>query len=230
MSIETRYKKLREEVDEACRDCGRDPEEVLLLAVSKTVGIEEVREATSAGAHAFGENRPDCLVEKQEALPGESWHFIGNVQSRRIGDIVAHADVIHSLFETRHLDKVDKEAAKIGKVQDVFLEVNVSGEESKSGLEPKAVADVLRHCGSLANVRVVGLMTMAPQGDAEAAERAFSGLADLRDELRRSVCPELPNCPLDGLSMGMSEDWRIAIPLGATIIRIGRAVFADSFE
>lgn len=230
MSIESRYARLRAQVDEACRECGRDPGEVLLLAVSKTVGVEEVRQAVDAGAHAFGENRPDCLVEKQEALPNESWHFIGNVQSRRISDIVAHADVIHSLFETRHLDKVDREAAALGKVQDVFIEVNVSGEESKSGLAPDEVAGVLRHCGDLANLRVVGLMTMAPQGDEEAARSAFAGLAELRDALREGVCSELPNCPLDGLSMGMSEDWRIAIPLGATIIRIGRAVFADSFE
>lgn len=230
MGIAQRYARIRAEVDEACRACGRDPREVLLLPVSKTVGVPEVQEAIAAGALDFGENRPDCIVEKAEALPQARWHFIGNVQSRRIRDIVPHAHLIHSLFEERHLHKVDAVAAELGKVQDVLLEVNVSGEASKSGLAPEDVADALRACGGLSHVRVRGLMTMAPQGDLAVAREVFEGLRALRDEAQRSVEPELENCQLNELSMGMSEDWREAVPCGATIVRIGRAVFDDAFE
>lgn len=230
MGIAQRYARLRAELDDECRACGRDPREVLLLPVSKTVGIAEVCEAIEAGALDFGENRPDCIMEKQEALPQARWHFIGNVQSRRIRDIVSHAHLIHSLFEERHLAKVDAAAAELGKVQDVLLEVNISGEESKSGLEPADVADVLRFCGGLANVRVRGLMTMAPQGDLKVAREVFAGLSALRDRLQREVADDLPNCQLNELSMGMSEDWREAVPFGATIVRIGRAVFDDAFD
>lgn len=230
MGIAQRYTRLRAELDEACRACGRDPREVLLLPVSKTVGVPEVREAMAAGALDFGENRPDCIVEKQEALPQARWHFIGNVQSRRIRDIVSHAHLVHSLFEERHLAKVDAAAAELGKVQDVLLEVNVSGEASKSGFAPTEVADALRFCGGLAHVRVRGLMTMAPQGDLAVARDVFAGLSALRDELQRTVADEIPNCQLNELSMGMSEDWREAVPFGATIVRIGRAVFDDAFE
>lgn len=230
MGIAQRYARIREEIDEACRACGRDPREVLLLPVSKTVGVPEVREAIAAGALDFGENRPDCIVEKAEALPQARWHFIGNVQSRRIRDIVPHAHLIHSLFEERHLRKVDAVAAELGKVQDALLEVNVSGEASKSGLAPEDVAEALRACGELSHVRVRGLMTMAPQGDAAVAREVFEGLRALRDEAQRAVEPTVDNCQLNELSMGMSEDWREAVPCGATIVRIGRAVFDDAFE
>ena len=230
MGIAQRYLRLRAELDEECRACGRDPREVLLLPVSKTVGVPEVRQAMEAGAFDFGENRPDCIVEKGEALPQARWHFIGNVQSRRIRDIVSHACLVHSLYEEKHLAKVDAVAAELGNVQDVLLEVNVSGEESKSGLSPQDVADVLAFCGGLAQVRVRGLMTMAPQGDAETARETFAELSALRDRLQREVASEFPNCQLNELSMGMSEDWREAVPFGATIVRIGRAVFDDSFE
>ncbi|MEG0776235.1 MAG: YggS family pyridoxal phosphate-dependent enzyme [Raoultibacter sp.] len=230
MSIATRYLRLRTEIDESCRACGRAPEEVLLLAVSKTVGVPEVREAIAAGAHAFGENRPDLLAAKQAELPQEAWHFIGNVQSRKIPEIVAHAALIHSLYEPQHIARVNVAAEALGKVQRILLEVNVSGEESKSGLAPDAVEEMLHYCESFSHVKICGLMTMAPQGDLVAASACFEGLAALRDKLMIDVCPGISNADLHELSMGMSEDWQCALPLGATMVRIGRAVFDDAFE
>lgn len=230
MSIETRYERLAAQIEETCRNAGRDPREVTFVAVSKTVGADEVAQATRAGALDFGENRPEGLVEKAPLFPQATWHFIGNIQSRRIADIVAHADLVHSLFQERHADKIDSAAREVHKVQDVLLEVNVSGEGSKSGIEPHDAARLLEHCLALSNVRVCGLMTMAPQGDLDSARASFEGLRRLRDELKTAH----PECDdprfMHDLSMGMSEDWREGIAAGATIVRIGRAVFDDAFE
>ena len=179
MGIEQRYANVAAEVAAVCREAGRDPAEVTVVAVSKTVGPDAVARALAAGARDFGENRPDGLAEKAAAFPQATWHFIGNIQSRRIPDIVRSAALVHSLFEERHARKIDEAAAVAGKVQDVLLEVNVSGEESKGGLAPGDVRALLDVCARLPHVRVRGLMTMAPQGDPAAARAVFEGLANL---------------------------------------------------
>lgn len=229
MSIATRYRRAADEVAAACREAGRDPAQVRLVAVSKTVGLEGVAEAIQAGAADFGENRPDQILEKATAFPAARWHFIGNIQSRRIRDIVGSASLIHSLCEERHARKIDMAAAELGKIQEVLIEVNVSGEQSKAGVAPSEAASLLLACRGLAHVRVRGLMTMAPQGDAAAARECFEGLAALASELRAGLGPD-EGASFDQLSMGMSEDWREAIAAGATMVRIGRAVFSDEFE
>lgn len=224
-----RYARTIAEAAACCEACGRDPRDVIVVAVSKTVGADRVAEAIAAGAHDFGENRPDLLEEKRACFPQQTWHFIGNVQSRRIPDIVRDATLVHSLYQQRHVPKFDAAAAAAGKVQDVLLEVNVSGEESKSGLAPSEAADMLTLCGEFPHVRVRGLMTMAPQGDTDRARSCFADLVRLRDDLRRGLDADRA-AVFDELSMGMSEDWREAIAEGATIVRIGRALFDDAFE
>ena len=139
------------------------------------------------------------------------------------------AALVHSLYQQRHVPKFDAAAAASGKVQDVLLEVNVSGEASKSGLAPSEVAGMLEYCAGFPHVRVRGLMTMAPQGDAQRARACFADLARLRDEVRLGLDGEQA-AVFDELSMGMSEDWHEAIAEGATIVRIGRALFDDAFE
>lgn len=230
MSTKTRYMKVRKEVDEACAQVGRDPKEVLLLAVSKTVDLDQVQEAIEGGAHAFGENRPDELVRKSQAFPDQSWHFIGNIQSRRIPDIVSAADLIHSVSKAEHLPKIDKAASKIGKIQPVLIEVNVSGEESKSGFRPAEVHEVIAGAAKLPSVRIQGLMTMAPRADEEAIEQSFGGLRRLRDELQAQLDDEGIDVTLSDISMGMTEDWPQAIERGTTIVRVGRAIFDSAFE
>ena len=229
MGIEERYANIAAEVAAVCREAGRDPREVTVVAVSKTVGPAQVGSAVAAGARDFGENRPDGLVEKAAAYPQANWHFIGNIQSRRIPDIVGSAALVHSLVEERHARKIDEAAAAAGKGQDVLLEVNVSGEQSKSGLAPADAEGMLAVCGGLSHVRVRGLMPMAPQGDLRAARACFDELAHLRDRLRRGLDPDRAAL-FNELSMGMSEDWREGIAAGATIVRIGRALFDDAFE
>lgn len=222
MTVKEHYERTAEAVAEACKQAGRASEEVVLVAVSKTVGPDEVESAMQGGATNFGENRPDQLMSKADCFPQATWHFIGNIQSRRIRDIVGRASLIHSLCEESHARKIDEVARGHGIVQDVLLEVNVSGEESKLGLEPAAVRSMLEACTTLPNVRVRGLMTMAPAGDREAARETFIGLRNLRDGLRG----DYPG--LIELSMGMTDDWPIAIEEGATIVRIGRAIFSDA--
>lgn len=229
MPFAQHYTATLAELERVCASCGRDPREVKVIAVSKTVDVDAVRAAVAAGAHDFGENRPDMLAEKTAALPNETWHFIGNIQSRKIPEIVANASLVHSLYKESHLAKFDAAAQAAGKVQDVLLEVNVSGEESKSGLAPQDVADVLAKAGEFPHIAVRGLMTMAPQGDFAVARTCFEGLAALRDELRAQL-PAERAAIFNELSMGMSEDWREAVCAGATMVRIGRALFSDAFE
>ncbi|MDE8702520.1 YggS family pyridoxal phosphate-dependent enzyme [Adlercreutzia equolifaciens] len=229
MGIEERYLRVAAEVAKTAQAAGRSPQEVCLVAVSKTVGEDGVAAAFAAGARDFGENRPDQLVPKAAAFPEARWHFIGNIQSRRIHDIVGSASLIHSLYQARHAEKIDKAAAELGKVQDVLIEVNVSGEASKSGVAPDEALDLVRFCEALPQVRVRGLMTMAPQGSPEEARRAFEGLARLAADIR-SQLPDDQAAAFTELSMGMSEDWPCAIECGATIVRIGRAIFSDSFQ
>lgn len=229
MTTATRYTRIRQQLDEECRRAGRNPEDVLLLAVSKTVDVDQVELAMQAGATAFGENRPDELLRKHAAFPQAEWHFIGNIQSRRIADIVSAATLIHSVCKEEHLAKINAVAERLGKVQRVLLEVNVSGEESKSGFEPAEVQGIIQRAAGLENVRIEGLMTMAPRAEADLIETTFSGLAALRDELNARAA-ETGTQPLSALSMGMTEDWPRAVAWGTTIVRVGRAIFSDDFE
>ena len=230
MSTATRYQRVRAQLDEECASAGRSPEDVLLLAVSKTVDVDEVENAISAGAHAFGENRPDELVRKQAAFPDEHWHFIGNIQSRRIKDIVGVADLIHSVCKLEHLAKIDAAAKAKGVRQAILGEVNVSGEESKSGFSAEQMPQVVRACAALDNIELKGLMTMAPRADADAIEETFGGLSSLRDQLSDFVNENGWDISLSELSMGMSEDWPRAVHYGSTIVRVGRAIFDEAFE
>ncbi|WP_165061373.1 YggS family pyridoxal phosphate-dependent enzyme [Adlercreutzia sp. ZJ154] len=228
MGIAQQYKQVAAQVRHECERVGRAPDSVTLLAVSKTVGLSGVEQAIEANADQFGENRPDQLVQKAQAFPNEKWHFIGNIQSRQIGKIVQNAYLIHSLYEKKHAAKINDAAANIGKVQSVLLEVNVSGEQSKSGVSPEELADLVRFCAGLPNLRIKGLMTMAPQGNLDVARHCFSGLRELFENTKAKMDTQRIQDFCE-LSMGMSEDWQVAIEEGSTIVRIGRAIFSDDF-
>jgi hypothetical protein len=228
MSIQDNYIRERAAVEECTKSCGRNPKDVLLLAVSKTVGPDGVKQAIDAGAKVFGENRPEQIVEKSALYPQVKWHFIGNIQSRRIKEIVECADLIHSVYKAEHLPKIDTAARDANKIQRILVEVNVSGEASKSGLEPAEVPAFVQQALSLENVEVCGLMTMAPQGDPEAIERTFVGLQELFENVRAGL-PDYAREAFCELSAGMSEDWQAAIAHGSTIVRLGRAIFSDDF-
>ena len=222
-----RFVSLSSELAASAAAAGRNPDDVRLVCVSKTATIEDVRDAFAAGARVFGENRIESLMPKRAALPEARWHFIGNIQARKIPEIVANADLIHSVWREDQLGRLDRFAEKCGKIQEILIEVNAAGEASKDGLAPEEVPAFLAACEACPHLRVRGLMTMAPQGDPEADAKAFARLAELKDQLVEER-PERAST-LTELSMGMSEDWQLAVAAGSTMVRLGSAIFSESF-
>lgn len=226
-TIEDRYGHVVEEVRKAALGAGRDPAEVRIVAVSKTVGIKAVDEAVACGIHDFGENRIEVMMPKKEVWPDENWHFIGNLQSRKVRDIVGAACLIHSVDRLHVIPRLQEQAENLGIQQAILLEVNVSGEASKSGFRPDEVREVLERFDGYPALQVQGLMSMAPQADEPVVRAAFRGLRELRDRLDRLQFGV--NVSLQHLSMGMSGDYRIAVEEGSTIVRVGRSIFSEDF-
>lgn len=221
-AVAARYEAVRRRVADAADVAGRDPSEVTIVAVTKTVGLDDIRQAADAGIRDFGENRVQEFLGKYGLFPGVHWHFIGSLQTNKVKDVVGRAALIHSVDSVRLLDEVSRRAEAAGIVQDVLLQVNVSGEGSKHGFSPDEMPDVLADAGREPSVRVRGLMTMAPFVRPEDVRWVFRDLRELRDSLRAGA-PD--GVELDELSMGMTNDYRIAVEEGATIVRVGRAIF-----
>jgi len=226
MMIE-RYKKnisgLKRQVRETCARCGRDPSEVTIIAATKYAGIDGVRAISELGISHFGENRSDELLRKKEHISKDAvWHFIGHLQSRKAKDVVPAVDFIHSIDSMKTIQKVSREAVKCGKIQKVLIEVNISGEETKYGLEIDNVVDFITKAEKVGNIELRGLMTVAPYtDDMEYIRGIFRQLRDLRDRISSSA----GHGSFIDLSMGMSNDFVVAIEEGATMIRIGSSIF-----
>lgn len=221
-SVAGRYEAVRRAVVDAADCVGRSAEEITIVAVTKTVGIEDIQHAMAAGVRDFGENRVQEFLGKYGLFPEVNWHFIGTLQTNKVKDVVGKTCLVHSVDSLKLLETIDRKAAEIGVVQPVLLEVNVAGEASKHGLDPTELADVLIEAAKCENVQVRGLMTMAPFARAEEVRWVFRELRELRDRLRES---EPDGVELDELSMGMTNDFRVAVEEGATIVRVGRAIF-----
>ena len=220
--IGARLAEVRRRLDEAATRAGRDPGSVKLLAVSKTKPPEAIRAAYAAGQRAFGENYAQELAEKAEALrdlPDLRWHFIGRLQRNKAKQVVQAARTVHTVDRAELAAELGKRAAAAGTQVDVLVEVNVSGEASKGGCAPDALGAVLAAVAAEPSLRAVGLMTIPP--DTEDPERArpfFAALRALRD--RHGGAAALPE-----LSMGMTHDFPVAVAEGATLVRIGTAIF-----
>ena len=227
-TLKQRWDATVADVADICRACGRDPREVRIIAVSKTVEPPVVAEALAAGATDFGENRTKPFAEKQGLYPQARWHLIGQLQSRKAKEVVGKACLIHSLDRSSLLQAVQKEAAKQGCVQEVLVEVSISGEESKGGIAPAALPTLLEEACACPNVLVRGLMTMAPAGDLDEARRVFEGLRNVKEAMQAAF-GKRDTIMLDELSMGMSQDYAQAIAEGATMVRIGRRIFSAEF-
>jgi pyridoxal phosphate enzyme (YggS family) len=221
-AVASRYEAVRRQVADAADIAGRDPGEITIVAVTKTVGVEEVRAALLAGISDFGENRVQEFLGKYGLFPDAHWHFIGTLQTNKAKDVVGRATLIHSVDSLRLLREIGHRAEQAGFVQPVLLQVNVSGEESKHGFPCLDVREALIEASHLPALEVRGLMTMAPLGRPEDARWVFRELRELRDSLREMP---LNGVELTELSMGMSNDFRVAVEEGSTIVRVGRAIF-----
>ncbi len=221
-AVASRYEAVRRQVADAADVAGRSGDEITIVGVTKTVGIDDIRAALSAGISDFGENRVQEFLGKYGLFPDAHWHFIGSLQTNKVKDVVGRASLIHSVDSLHLLAEIGKRAAAAGVVQPVLLQVNVSGESSKHGFECCDVREALIEASHLPAVSVRGLMTMAPFGRPEDARWVFRELRELRDSLREMP---LNGVELDELSMGMSNDFRVAVEEGSTIVRVGRAIF-----
>lgn len=215
---------VKRRLEAAARRAGRDPAEVRLIAVSKTVGVELIREAITAGHRLFGENYLQEAKDKIAALgPGVSWHFVGHLQSRKAKAVVELFDLIHSVDRLNLAQALEKAAALLGKVQEILIQVNLAGEASKSGAAPEATPELLREIAGLPHLKVAGLMTMPPWFDEpERVRPYFRALRELRDRLREQC---IVDSPLTELSMGMSGDYEVAVEEGGTLVRVGTGIF-----
>ncbi len=213
---------VRRQVADAADCAGRSPDDVRIVGVTKTVGIPEIQAAIAAGMLDFGENRAQEFLGKYGLFPDVRWHFIGTLQTNKVKDVVGKACLIHSVDSLHLLEAIDRKATEIGTIQPVLLQVNVAGEVSKHGLDADEVQGILEASRNLPGVDVRGLMTMAPFGRPEESRWVFKELHRLAEALSAL---RLNGVELSELSMGMTNDFRVAVEEGATIIRVGRAIF-----
>ncbi len=221
-SFAQRLESVQARIQRACARAGRSLEEVRLVAASKTMGPDQVCEAADCGLVLFGENKVQEASAKIPLCPGSlTWHMIGHLQRNKVAAAVQLFDMIHSVDSVRLLQAIDRACSEAGKTLPVLIEVNVAGERSKSGLAPEGLAELLAAARSCMQVNVTGLMTMPPFAeDPEKARPYFRRLRELRDQWN----PEMGGT-LQDLSMGMTGDFEVAIEEGATMIRVGTALF-----
>ena len=226
MEIAANLASIRQQIETTCRECGRNPAEVRLVAVSKTKPPELVEEALAAGQTVIGESYVQELVTKTDLIetPAE-WHFIGHLQSNKAKYLVGRIALIHSVDRLSLAREIDKQWGKSGLTANILLQVNLAEEASKSGTTLEEAEALARAIAALQHVRLQGLMTLPPYcPDPEEVRPYFSQLRQLAEHL--STC-DLPGVSMDELSMGMSHDFRVAIEEGATLVRVGTAIFGE---
>jgi len=230
--IEENLKRVEEKIVKICEKCGRKRSEITLIGVTKTQPVELIKESISAGLKDLGENKAQELKEKAEQLSGDScptlvdgirWHFIGHLQTNKVKYIICTADYIHSVDSIKLAEEINRKAEQISKTQNVLLEVKTSEEATKFGLQNEnEIFGIADYCRKSANLKLVGLMTMAPYTDDHKLIRnCFAQLQRLKEKLNSK------DFKLIELSMGMTNDFEIAIEEGATMLRIGTAIFGD---
>ncbi len=224
--IRENYQAVEQKVCEACKRSKRAREEVTLIAVSKTKPVSMIQEAIKAGATVFGENKVQELCEKYEELPKHlHWHMIGHLQRNKVKYIVDKAELIHSVDSLRLAQEINKEAIKKELTVNILVEVNVAEEESKFGVGVEETEDLIREIAKLSNIKVQGLMTIAPYVENPEENRGvFRTLKKLAVDIKKK---NIDNVRMDVLSMGMTGDYQVAIEEGATMVRVGTGIFGE---
>jgi pyridoxal phosphate enzyme (YggS family) len=225
--LKQRLEQIEQRIRQAAESSNRDAASVRLVAVSKTIAADIVKEAIEAGVTILGENYVQEARKKFKALVQYpvSWHFIGHLQSNKAKYAVRLFDLIHSVDSIKLARELDKQAGKLDKIQQILVQVNISAEDSKSGISIEETPRLIAEIGQLKNIAVKGLMTMPPYFyQPQKVQPFFAALRELRDQIRDQ---SLPNASLDELSMGMTGDFEVAIKEGATLVRIGTAIFGE---
>ena len=224
-NIRENIESIRKRIADAAKRAGRDADEIKLIAVTKTVDVDKVEEAIAAGALDAGENKPQELARKYEVLGDKiRWHQIGSLQTNKVKYIIDKVCMIHSLDREGLAEEIDKRASKIGRVIDCLVQVNISGEESKHGMSREEVEPFVRLVAEkYPNIKIKGLMTMAPfDAERDEIKKVFRDLKELSDEINNM---NIGNVEMRELSMGMTNDFEIAVEEGATMVRVGTAIF-----
>lgn len=225
--IKERYKNILTRINTACKNAGRDPSEITLVAVSKTKPDEDVLALIREGQLHFGENRAKALETRMEKIgePAVEWHFIGNLQTNKIKYMAHRVNWIQSIHKKKALKEVEKRAAENNRTINVLIQVNISQEDQKSGCDPEQLPDMLKYARDLKHTKVRGLMGMATfTDDLNVVRPEFKQLHDLREENKHLIKGSVT---LEHLSMGMTNDLEVAIEEGSTMVRIGTAIFGE---
>ena len=227
MSIADNIKRVNERIENACIRCGRDPSEITLIGVTKTHGADMINEGIAAGLTDIGENRVQEIIEKYDKIDKNAKiHLIGHLQTNKVKYIADKVAMIHSVDSIKLAKEISDRAVKCGRVMDILIQLNISGEESKSGIKPESLDELLEQIKDLKGVFVRGLMTIPPieTGDMTLGREIFRKLNKIYIDKRAKI---YDNIKMDVLSMGMSNDFEIAVEEGSTMVRVGRAIFGE---
>ena len=218
--------KARENIEEACLSCGRSPEEVTLMAVTKTMPVEDINVACGYGVLTLGENRVQEMLSKYEGYDKNAdIQFIGALHSNKVKYIIDKVSLIHSVDSLKLAEEIGKRAVNAGKIADILIEVNIGGEESKSGIAPEIVCEKVYEISELKGIKIKGLMTIPPICEnLRESSKFFENMRRLFVDIRDK---KIDNVSMDILSMGMSGDYVEAIKQGSTVVRLGRALFGE---
>ncbi len=223
-SIQTAIAEVSAKIEAACIRAGRDPKEVTLIAVSKTMPVEAIRDAMACGMVDFGENRPQELRDKQaEITEPLRWHMIGALQTNKLKYVIGKTTLIHSVDSVHLAEAIEEMSAKKDLVTEVLLEINIAGEESKHGITPEELEGFVREMTRFSHIKVRGLMTVAPYTEVAEENRVyFRKMKQLMVDINSK---NIDNVYMDMLSMGMTGDYEIAVEEGATLVRVGTGIF-----
>jgi len=217
-------KDVNERIDEACKKAGRETQEITLIAVSKTVESDVINESITKGVTDIGENKVQEIIRKYDDIDNVKWHLIGHLQTNKVKYIIDKVDMIHSVDSEKLAVEIDKRAKKADRIIDILLQVNVADEDSKFGIQSKNVEGLVSKLSTLENVRIKGLMTIAPfYENPEDLRKYFRELREIFDNLKYNN--KYTNVDMQHLSMGMTNDFEVAIQEGATMLRIGTGIY-----
>lgn len=220
------YNEIIENIEKAKKTGAHSADAVQLVAVSKTVDVENIQYAVNAGATILGENKVQEIQAKYDHLQGVKWHLIGHLQTNKVKYIVDKVEMIHSLDRMSLAEEIEKRFAAVDKTIPCLIQVNIAEEESKWGMKEEDVVDFCKAMVAFPHIKIMGLMTIGPFVSQEEIRPVFARLRELRDEVKEAIKDlNLPNVEMKELSMGMSHDYIVAVEEGATMVRVGRSLF-----